>query len=119
MDISILDTLNKALAGDKKALLDMSVHYLDGKKTPKNPIEAKELLLKLVDTEDKDISEFEYGGLYAAVGDLFYEEENYHFAHNYYQKAKDFLFDTYSDDYAEKIMEELNLEYSLSITTEQ
>lgn len=117
IDSELLDTLDKAHGGDKEAMFAIAYHYLNGEKVPKERVKAREFLKQLVDDEDKDLYTFEYGSIYTSVADLFYADNHYKKANEYYLKAKDFILETYEQDYASELIEELEIETLIAETT--
>ena len=117
IDSELFTALKQAEEGDKTALFEMALNFLAGNKASVDTQKAKVFLLRLVDDEEKDLYEFEYGRLYTVVGHLFYEEKNYKGAHEYFSKAKEFILETYEFDYAEELIGKYELEDLISDTT--
>lgn len=109
MDVSLRETYEKAKSGDKEAMFDVIYALNFGINTPKDEILARELLVKFVDDDVKDISRFEYGKLYKAVGHFFAEVNNPRKSKEYFIKARDFILETYLPEYADELINKYDL----------
>lgn len=109
MDTKYLPLLEEAGAGNQRALHELSCMYLLGEGVPKDLLKAREYLELMVNSQNKDIYEFEYGALYSSVGDLYYLKSNFTKANSYYTKAYEFILDTYDEDYAQELCDKLEL----------
>ncbi len=110
MDAELFETLEKANRLEKDAVFTMAYHYLTGEKVAKDTIRARELLQLLAEDEEKDYRDFEYGKIYWSVANIYYAERNYPGANHYYIKSKEYILDTYLEDYAAELIKKYDLE---------
>ena len=110
MDVSLMNIYEKAMNGDKKASFDLAYAFNFGKGAAKDESKAREIMIKLVDDEDKDLYSLEYGRLYMIVGHSFEAINNPRKAKEYFVKAKNFILETYIPDYAKELIEKYELD---------
>jgi TPR repeat protein len=111
MDVSLKETYEKSMRGDKKATFDLAYAYHFGRRgAPKDKTLAREIFIKLVDDEDKDFFAHEYGRLYTIVGHCFERVNNPRKAKEYFIKAKKYILEWYIPEYAKELIEHHKLE---------
>lgn len=116
MDVELFETLERANRLEKEAVFLMAYHYLTGEKVAKDIVKAREYLQLLAEDEEKDYRDFEYGKIYWSLANIYYAERNYPGANYYYKKSKEYIIDTYVEDYADELIKKYILEALIAET---